>query len=149
MGGLFQIYQDFATTVGNPYAVSFFYRARVNDSEQFRFSVGALSASLSDHVVGSWSQYSNTFIANQTQTRIQFTTTDAGTLGNFLDGVRVTSVPEPGTLALLGLGLAGLGAWGAASALPESSQPALISRDPASAGFFVSGTRRRRDADTG
>lgn len=108
-GDLFQIYQDFSTTVGSQYAVSFYYRARVNNDEQFRFSVGPLSASLSDHVVGSWSQYSNTFIATQGLTRIQFTTTDAGTLGNFLDGVQVTSVPEPGTLALLGLGLAGLG----------------------------------------
>lgn len=33
-----------------------------------------------------------------------------GTVGNFLDDVRVTDVPEPGTLALLGLGIAGLGA---------------------------------------
>lgn len=110
-GSVFSIYQNFATVVGQTYDVSFFYRARVNSNEQFSFSVDTLSALLNDHVVGSWSQYTGSFVATGALSTITFTTYDTGTLGNFLDNVVVTAkanVVESSPLAMLLIGLAGL-----------------------------------------
>ena len=110
-GDIFSIYQTFATVVGQTYDVSFFYSARSSSSEAFDFSVGNLASLINDHVVGSWSQYANSFVASNAFTTITFTTTDTSTVGNFLDGVSVTakhSVPESSSLLLLALGLAGL-----------------------------------------
>jgi len=116
-GSLFSIYQDFATVIGTTYDVSFFYSARENANEQFNFSVGSLAALLDDHVVGSWSQYTGSFVANSLWSTITFTSTDTGTLGNFLDDVVVVAdlnpgqqadLPESNPLAMLLIGLAGL-----------------------------------------
>lgn len=109
-GDVFSIFQDFATVAGQSYDVSFFYRARESADEAFSFSVGTLNEVLTDHVVGSWSTYSNSFIADSTLTRLSFTTLDTGTIGNLLDGVTVDArVPESSTLALLAIGLFSLG----------------------------------------
>ncbi len=110
-GSVFSIFQNFATVVGQTYDVSFFYSARVNANEQFSFSAGSLAALLNDHVVGSWKQYTGSFVASSTISTITFTSYDAGTYGNFLDNVVVTakaSVVESSPLVMLLIGLAGL-----------------------------------------
>lgn len=110
-GSVFSIYQNFATVVGQTYDVSFFYSARIDANEQFSFSAGSLSALLNDHVVGSWNQYTGSFVASSTLSTITFTTFDAGTLGNFLDDVVVTAkanVVESNPLVMLLIGLCGL-----------------------------------------
>jgi len=111
-GGVFSIYQSFATAIGQTYDVSFFYSARTSSNESFTFSVGSLTSLIDDHVVGTWNQYVNSFVANAASTTIRFTTTDNGTLGNFLDGISVVGVkvPESSSLALLLVGLLGMGA---------------------------------------
>jgi hypothetical protein len=108
-GSVFSIYQNFATVVGQTYDVSFYYSARVDSNEQFSFSVGTLAALLNDHVVGSWKQYTGSFVANSLVSTITFTTNDSGTYGNFLDDVVVTAKANlvesnPLVMLLLGLG---------------------------------------------
>ncbi len=111
----YSIFQYVNTVIGNSYELSFAYRARANNNEAFRVSARGrhagtvLSSLVTDHVVGAWSVFTSTFVANSTQTRIRFSTVTpySGTVGNFIDGVAVTDVPEPGTLGLLGLGLLG------------------------------------------
>lgn len=110
-GGIFSIYQSFATVVGKAYDVSFYYRARASNNEVFSFSVGGLNTVFSDHVVGSWKQYANSFVANNAVSTIRFTSADNSTIGNLLDGVVVNakaSVPESSSLGLLAIGMLGL-----------------------------------------
>ncbi len=110
-GGVFSIYQSFATVFGQTYDVSFFYSARTSVNEQFSFSVDMLNATLTDHVVGSWKKYTGSFVASSNLSTISFTTYDAGTLGNFLDDVVVTAkanVAESSPLVMLLIGFAGL-----------------------------------------
>lgn len=110
-GTVFSVFQSFATVIGQTYDVSFFYSARSSSNEQFSFSAGSLAAILNDHVVGSWKQYTGSFVATGTSSTITFTSYDNSTVGNFLDDVVVTAranVVESNPILMLFIGLVGL-----------------------------------------
>ncbi len=114
--GVFSISQSFNTQQGQEYALSFAYRARLGNeddsNESFTVSVGDLITSLDDHTTNEWKIFNGVFTADGFKTTLTFKQEGyyKKTYGNFLDAVSITSsVTEPGSLALFGLGLAGLG----------------------------------------
>ena len=108
--GTFSIFQNFYT-VGETYQLTFAGRRRqANSDESFSVAVGDLVDSIYNQAWGSWNEYSYTFTALSTESTLTFTSLDGGqdTTGNIFDDVRVTAVSEPGSLAFIMLGLAGL-----------------------------------------
>ncbi len=121
-GALFSISQTFGTQAGEKYVLSFDYRARLGDeesrasvesNESFKVTAGDLSSLVDDHTTDMWSVFSDVFTAQGSSTTLTFTQVgyhnNKLTYGNFLDDISVSSVPEAGSIALFGLGLAGLG----------------------------------------
>lgn len=115
--GPYTLFQTFSTVAGQAYSFDFAYSARRNGRESFRVDItDALSPAVlfsrvfTDHTVFSWSTYNTMFAAASASTTVTFTSLmPAGTVGNLLDDVRV-EVPEPGTLGVFSLALAGLAA---------------------------------------
>jgi hypothetical protein len=110
-GAIFSIFQNLATSVGQTYDVSFFYRARQNDTEAFSFSVANLALVLDNHTTSAWSKFEGSFVAGAATSVLTFSTLTNGTYGNFIDNVVVTaraSVNEASSLVMLTIGILGL-----------------------------------------
>lgn len=112
--GAWSIYQNFATEMGKTYDFSFMYSARANNNEAFLFSIGNIKTTVDNHTVGQWLKFSGSFTADSLLSRVTFTSLNNGTMGNFLDDVKVTAAPvqpqslkvaEASTLSVLALGL--------------------------------------------
>jgi hypothetical protein len=114
--GAWSIYQEFATTIGQSYDFSFYYRARANTKESFQFSIGNVEALVQQYSTSAWSKFSGSFVADTTSSTIRFTSLTAGTVGNFIDDVVVVQapsafkaeVPVGSTITLFALSLLGL-----------------------------------------
>jgi len=111
----FTLFQDISTINGQTYQFSFAYRARSSSSESFRVSASnadgdMLSQLVDDHIVGQWSTFTQTFMATSGLTTISFASVaPGGTVGNFLDDVRVSAVPLPAAAPLFASALGLLG----------------------------------------
>ncbi len=121
--GSYNLYQGFATEVGQTYEISFGYMARVDDQESFEvgivndisdFGVSSLfAATLDDHVTGQWSTFTDTFVATSDYSIIYFKALQPETtLGNFIDDVAVSAVPIPAAAWLFASALLGLVGFG-------------------------------------
>jgi hypothetical protein len=110
--------QDVGTSSGAIYELIFAFSARPNIPEtsngidiywdgSFLDAITASGLGLTDT---SWTVFSYLVTATTDLSVLEFRATGTSdSLGGYLDGVSLVAVPEPGTLALLGIGLFGMG----------------------------------------
>lgn len=91
--GDWSIFQTLNTVSGSRYQLSFAYRARASNNETFSVTVADLNQTLNDHVKGEWRLFTGYFTAGATSSLLRFTSGTNGTVGNFIDDVRVTELP--------------------------------------------------------
>lgn len=115
-GNYWNLSQSFTAVIDQQYLFTFDYKARSNSNEQFQVRIGtSLSPeffeTFDDHTTTEWTGSGDKFfVASAENLRLNFFSPhNDGSVGNFIDNVSITAVPETGSLALLGLGLVGLG----------------------------------------
>ncbi|MEZ5505661.1 MAG: PEP-CTERM sorting domain-containing protein [Gammaproteobacteria bacterium] len=115
------MYQEISgLTVGGAYELSFWYHARTNNG----YNDNGINVYWGDYLPGDvavsidgmkqvntpgWIEQTVKLVASAETMFLMFAATGySNSLGGFVDNVSLTAVPEPGTLALFGLGLMGL-----------------------------------------